>query len=70
VLLVLASFHVTREYSFVFRNFAFTVVTVFLRIALVAPPYPKAILGSSAALFALAAAAAFELNRPRRDERE
>jgi hypothetical protein len=64
VLLVLASFHVTREYRIVFRNFAFTVVTVFLRIALVAAPYPKAILGGAAALFALAAAWAFDFSRP------
>ncbi len=63
VLLVLASFHVTSEYAFVFRNFAFTVVTVFLRIALVAEPYAKAILGTSAALFALAITSAFELSR-------
>ncbi|MGC6489108.1 MAG: hypothetical protein ACON4Z_15780 [Planctomycetota bacterium] len=63
VLLVLASFHATREYRVVFRNFAFTVVTVFLRIALVAPPFSKALLGVSAALFALAASWAFELSR-------
>ncbi len=65
VLLVLASFHVTRDYRIVFRNFAFAVVTVFLRIALVADPYPKAILGASAALFALAAAWAFDFSKPR-----
>jgi len=70
VLLVLASFHVNREYAFVFRNFAFTVVTVFLRLALVAEPYPKAILGASAALFALATAGAFELSRAPARERD
>jgi len=68
VLLVLASSQVTREYRIVFRNFAFAVVTVFLRIALVAPPYPKAILGVSAALFALAAAWAFDFSRSRETE--
>lgn len=70
VLLVLASFHVNREYAFVFRNFAFTVVTVFLRLALVAEPYPKAILGASAALFALATAGTFELSRAPARERD
>ena len=64
VLLVLASLTVTREYRVVFRNFTFAVVTVFLRIALVADPYPKSILGAATALFALAAAWAFDFSRP------
>ncbi|MEM9382933.1 MAG: hypothetical protein AAGB93_23495 [Planctomycetota bacterium] len=63
VLLVLASLIVTREYRIVFRNFLFAVVTVFLRLALSADPFPKALIGVATALFALAAAWAFELSR-------
>ncbi|MEM6673312.1 MAG: hypothetical protein AAF726_10750 [Planctomycetota bacterium] len=63
VLLVLASLTVTREYRIVFRNFTFAVVTVFLRLALVADPYTKSILGAATAVFALAAAWAFEYSK-------
>lgn len=65
VLIVLASLTVTREFRIVFRNFAFALVTVFLRLALTAEAYTEALLGTGTALFALAVAYLFEKSRPK-----
>lgn len=59
LLIVLGSLTVTREYRIVFRNFAFALVTVFLRLALTAEPYAQAVLGAGTAVFALAVAYVF-----------
>ena len=64
VLLVLGSLTVSREYRIVFRNTTFAVVTVFLRLALTADPYPKAIIGALTALLALIAAFLYEKSWP------
>lgn len=64
VLLVLGSLTVSREYRIVFRNTTFAVVTVFLRLALTADPYPKAIIGALTALLALVAAFLYERSWP------
>lgn len=69
VLLVLGSLTATREYRVVFRNFAFAVVTVFIRLALVADPFTKSILGVATAALAVASAWAFELSRSGEVER-
>lgn len=59
LLIVLASLTVTREYRIVFRNFAFALVTIFLRLALTAEPHAQALLGGGTAVFALAVAYLF-----------
>ncbi len=56
LLIVLASLTVTRDYAIVFRNFAFALVTVFLRLALTAEVYTEALIGTGTAVFALAVA--------------
>ncbi|ADH86674.1 hypothetical protein [Desulfurivibrio alkaliphilus] len=54
VLLVLISLRYSRGYLVAFRNSGFAVVTVLLRLALIAPPMIGAMLGGGTALFALA----------------
>ncbi|MEL6715836.1 MAG: hypothetical protein AAFP86_18795 [Planctomycetota bacterium] len=54
VAIVLASIGATKEHSVIFRNFAFATVTVFLRLALAAPPFYNGALGVGAALLAVA----------------
>ena len=52
ILLVLVSLRYTSTYPVVFRNSGFAAATVFLRLALTAPPYVNAALGLGAVLFA------------------
>lgn len=59
VLLVLISLRYGGAYLNAFRNSGFAVVTVLIRLALIAPPVVGAILGSGASLFALAIAFAY-----------
>lgn len=54
ILIVLISMRYGHDYQVAFRNSGFAVVTVFIRIALIAPPVYSAFIGSGAALFALA----------------
>lgn len=54
ILIVLISMRYGHDYQVAFRNSGFAVVTVFIRIALIAPPVYSAAIGSGAALFALA----------------
>lgn len=63
VLLVLGSLTATREYRIVFRNFIFAVVTVFIRLAMVADPFPKAAMAVATAALAVASAWAYGLSR-------
>lgn len=56
IALVLISLRYSRSFPVVFRNFGFTVVTVFLRLAITAPPLTRAILGLFVLAFAIALA--------------
>ncbi|MCB9504138.1 MAG: hypothetical protein H6696_19620 [Deferribacteres bacterium] len=53
ILLVLISIRYCTTYQVVFRNSGFAVITVVIRLALVAPPYYSIALGICAMLFAL-----------------
>lgn len=54
ILIVLISMRYGHDYQVAFRNSGFAVVTVFIRIALIAPAVYSAIIGAGAAVFALA----------------
>ncbi|MEM9952197.1 MAG: hypothetical protein AAF846_11380 [Chloroflexota bacterium] len=54
VMMVLLSMHYGNSYAVTFRNFAYALVTVFIRISLVAPPPINGAIGIGAMLFALA----------------
>lgn len=56
ITIVLISLRYSRSFPVVFRNFGFTVVTVFLRLAITAPPITRALLGLFVLLFAVALA--------------
>lgn len=53
IFIVLISLHYSTTYPVVFRNSAFALMTVVIRLALVAPPYINIALSVGAALFAL-----------------
>ena len=53
ILLVLISIRYGHSYKVAFRNSGFAVVTVFIRLALMAPPVTGAIMSVGSALFAL-----------------
>jgi len=53
ILLVLISLRYSSTYHVVFRNSGFAAATVFMRVALTAPPYVNAALGLAACLLAL-----------------
>ena len=53
ILLVLISLRYTYSFLIVFRNSAFAVATLIIRMALTAPPYFNAILGILASIFGL-----------------
>lgn len=59
VLIVLVSLRYSSTYAVFFRNSGFTVATVFIRLALAAPPPWNAALGAGSALFALATTHAY-----------
>ncbi len=56
IAIVLISLRYSRSFPVVFRNFGFTVVTVFLRLAITAPPMIRALLGLFVLSFAVAVA--------------
>lgn len=64
VLVVLVSLRWSTTYAVFFRNSGFTVATVFIRLALTAPPPWNAALGVGSALFALALTHAYNRFRP------
>lgn len=64
VLLVLLALRYSSTYAIVFRNSAFAVATVFLRLALTSPPLVKAGLGSGALVLALAVSIAYHRFAP------
>ena len=53
IAIVLISLRYSRSFPVVFRNFGFTVVTVFLRLAITAPPFTRAVLGLFVLAFAI-----------------
>ncbi len=53
ILLILISIRYCSTYQIVFRNSGFALVTVVIRLALIAPPYYGIVLGIGAMLFAL-----------------
>lgn len=59
ILMVLLSLRFSVHYAVTFRNFGYAVVTVFIRIALIAPAPLNAAIGIGTALFALAVAVAY-----------
>lgn len=59
VLIVLLSLQYSTKFAVTFRNFGYAVVTVFIRIALIAPQPLNAAIGVGTALFALAMAFAY-----------
>jgi hypothetical protein len=59
ILMVLLSLRFSVQYAVTFRNFGYAVVTVFIRIALIAPAPLNAAIGIGTALFALAVAVAY-----------
>lgn len=64
ILLVLISLRYSSTYSFVFRNSAYTVATVFIRLALTSPNHVSVVLGVGAALFALGVTFAYNAFAP------
>lgn len=59
VLMVLLSLRYGVSFAITFRNFGYAVVTVFIRIALIAPVVLNALIGIGTALFALGMARAY-----------
>jgi len=59
VLLVLISLRYSSNYQVLFRNSGFAVATVFVRLALSAPPYLDVVLGVGAMVFAIGITAAY-----------
>ncbi len=53
VLILFISMRYGHDFRIAFRNSGFAVVTVFIRISLIASPYYSALIGSGAAVFAL-----------------
>ena len=64
VLLVLLSLRYSSVYSFVFRNSGYALATVFMRLALTAPPRISALLAVTAALYALGLTLAYNAFYP------
>ncbi len=62
ILIVLISMRYGHDYHVAFRNSGFAVVTVFIRIALIAPAVYSAGIGVIAALFALAVMAVYNIS--------
>ncbi len=53
VLILFISMRYGHDYRIAFRNSGFAVVTVFIRVSLIATPYYSAMIGAGAAVFAL-----------------
>lgn len=56
MLLMLSAFRYVKHYPNIFRYSAFVLITIFIRIALMAPVYYNAIIGISTVLFGIAVA--------------
>jgi hypothetical protein len=64
LLIVLISIRYTSNYRVVFRNSAFAVATVLIRLALSAPPYFNVLIGVGAAAFSVGLTAAYNTFAP------
>ena len=64
VLVVLISLRYSTTYNVVFRNSGYALATVFIRLALIAPPPYNAVLGLGVALFAVALTVAYNSLAP------
>ena len=62
ILIVLISMRYGHDYHVAFRNSGFAVVTVFIRIALIAPAVYSAVIGVIAAIFALAVISVYNIS--------
>ncbi|MGF1509833.1 MAG: hypothetical protein ACFB9M_10075 [Myxococcota bacterium] len=61
IAVVLISLRYSQKFPVVFRNFGFTVVTVFLRLAITANPIERAAMGMAVGLYAVAVAYLYNL---------
>jgi hypothetical protein len=59
IALVLVSLRYSDEFRVVFRNFGFTTVTIFLRLAITAEPFVRATMGCLIGVYAVAIAALY-----------
>ena len=64
LLVVLISIRYTTTYRVVFRNSAFAVATILIRLALTAPPYYKIMIGITAAAFSVVLTLAYNTFSP------
>lgn len=62
VLMVLLSLRYSVKFTVTFRNFSFAVVTVFIRLALIAPTLIAVMMGIGTGIFALAVSYAYNYN--------
>jgi len=62
VLMVLLSLRYSIKFTVTFRNFSFAVVTVFIRLALIAPTLIAVLMGIGTGIFALAVSYAYNYN--------
>ncbi|NDJ60855.1 MAG: hypothetical protein GYB67_07000, partial [Chloroflexi bacterium] len=62
VLMVLLSLRYSHDFSVTFRNFGFSIVTVFIRLTLIAPTLIGVLMGIGTALFALALTYAYNVS--------
>jgi hypothetical protein len=63
VLMVLLSLRYSADFAVTFRNFSFAVVTVFIRLALIAPTLIGVVMGIGTALFAVAVSYVYNRSR-------
>lgn len=68
ILIVLLSLRYSSNYQVAFRNSCFTVATILIRTALIAPVAIGAMVGVGTALFALGVTAAYNTHLPRTDK--
>jgi hypothetical protein len=61
VLMVLLSLRYSHQFAVIFRNFGFAIVTVFIRLTLIAPTLIGVMMGVGTALFALVIATAYNM---------
>jgi hypothetical protein len=62
ILMVLLSLRYSNSFAVTFRNFGYAVVTVFIRLALIAPPLISVGIGIGTAIFALGLTFAYNLS--------
>lgn len=68
IAIVFLSLRYNGEFRVVFRNFGFTVVTVFVRMAITAPPFARAVMARGVVLYAAAVAYIYNASQPKAPE--